>query len=219
MNRFFRILWRINALIIFLAGLGALVALGFVLVMTMVSRWPSSPAKMADSSSDLNKLEWSISGTRQLDGTDLFRSALTTSREYFGSGGSSYQIRNFRYYDALTGEMWWLLPTTQTSLITESEDYCLPKQPSEHRTILWSSYCIAEQDTPNDKKVSFAVSQANGKNLTVLLPGIDHVLESSLLGPTDLVVFYKKDDKYLVSRIDLTKGEVLSTKELFGNSK
>lgn len=217
MNRFFRILWRINALIIFLAGLGALAALGFVLVMTVVSR-PSTPhAKVAGSSADLDKLKWSISGTRQLDGTDLFRSALTTSREYFGSGGSSYQTRNFRYYDALTGEMWWLLPN-QSSLITENEDYCLPTQPSEHRTILWSSYCIAEQDTPNDKKVSFAVSQANGKNLTVLLPGIDHVLESSLLGPTDLVVFYRKDDKYLVSRIDLTKGEVLSTKDLFGKS-
>lgn len=227
MKRFFRIVWKINAVFILLAGLLLILGLGMVLVSFMLPRTFDGPSisvtKPGETAHEDEKLV--VSTVEELAGTAIVRCQVQTSgtgrseMSSFGSGTSSV-IRNYLFYDLATDQQTSLFPTTE-AVISDCTDYYFPDQPSDKRTVKWTSFVFADKDTNHDGRISnddlksLAVTHADGTDYNVYLSNLDQVLKTDLANENTLIVFYEQNGSTSFARIDLAGHKILLTKKVF----
>jgi len=123
-ERFFALVWRANAVILFATGVAALLAVGVA-----VSLWafaelsrdePPPPTQVAGR--DVTRWNSRLGWVHRIEGTSVLRVALTTEEEIEQtratlSSGESYSYesyggstQNYLYVDVSTGAARWLLP-------------------------------------------------------------------------------------------------------------
>ena len=226
MNRFFRALWRINAVLICVASILVVsvstVAAYYVIKNILQPTNMHGVAKAEEPNVLPSEKDWRISRTERIEGSNIVRCEVSSGDYYRGgsfSKGSTSAIRNYLYYDLTSGAVSWLLPAS-TPVIIAKEDFYFPDSPVESREVKWTSFTVADKDTNNDGQLSsadllsYAVSRANGTAYLVLLNDLDEVLDATLVGESELVVFYRKGGKSFVSKIDLKEQKVISTTSL-----
>ena len=225
--RFFRFIWRINAILICLASVLVMfvcaVASYFIFkeIVGHASFGCSSPTAQETPQAIEKKLE--ISDARTIEGTTVVRCSLNSVSSYRDGGSFSSRksdtttMRNFLYCDLVSEETHWLLPNN-IAVILSHDDFWFPQ---EKGSIRWTSFKVVDKDTNHDGILSssdfqsFAVSQPNGTRYTVLITDIEDVMESKLLEENKMIVFYRKNTGVFFSMIDLAEMKVTSTRNIF----
>jgi len=219
-NRFFRILWRINAVLICLASILAIFvcAVAAVIIVEEITRRGSSRAASIIEPAKTDKLK--VSDVHEIEGQNVVRCSLNaedSDGEGSCSRGTTTVTRNYLYCDLLSGATHWLLPNN-ASVILSQEDFCFP---ADKKTVRWTSFRVVEKDTNHDGILSgsdlesFAVSQPNGTSYAVLLTGMENILESKLIEENKMIVFYRKEGVVFFSTIDLKEMKIKSTQNIY----
>src|ERR1041385_7766838 len=125
-QRFFRWVWRINAVLILVAA-AALVCGVVAFVVSEVQsgiRQRAAAAAAPRVVANARSSELRLSGFTNVPGTSVYEAKLTSQREggiEISSGGGSYaETRNILFIDLTTGSGRWLLPSDD-QMITYDE--------------------------------------------------------------------------------------------------
>jgi len=227
-TRFFRFLWRINGVLIFLAALLAIVVLGYIAIQFLdFGKVEPEQAVQVDAVQEPDTEPPTLGTFQQVDGHPWLRAELTFGDRYryskFSSGGS-YSTRNFIFFNPDTAEARWLFSNDQ-QLIVESSQLLesIPGNNADTYNSRAIAFCYQtiEKDTNGDKqltpadKISLTYSRPDGRDYTNVIDGIDRVLSTSTIaeGKKHMVV-YEVGGKWLTAVVSLTDFKIENTGEL-----
>ena len=226
MRRFFRVVWRINAILICLASLLLLFALSYAVISSLPTSRGNADNATVKPSGDKpdDKIELSIAEAEPLPGTKVVR--LEVSRGAHGqklssfSRGEPWGACNYIFYDAGSNGTTTLFPSN-SNFIATCNDLCFPETPYNERVLKWSAFTFADKDTSGDgvvnaeDQLSVGVASPTGEGFHVYLTGLDRVLTMRLEGENDLFVYYVQGKSVYVARIDLAAQKILIKKTIF----
>jgi hypothetical protein len=121
--KFFRIIWRLDAILILLIAAAALfgVISLFVSEIRSNARQREAAAAAPPVAANAEKNVLRLGGLAQIEGTTVFRASLTSRKgggvEFSSSGGYENETHNILFIDAADGNARWLLPSNH-ELIT-----------------------------------------------------------------------------------------------------
>jgi len=228
-TQFFRQLWRINGVLIFLVALLAVLVLGCIAIQFLdFGRHAAKQVVRVDQQTQ-EKAEPPILGAFQtVSGTPFMRAALTFGDEYarssFSSSAGSYSTRNYLFLNPETLEGRWLFPDNK-QLIVDSDELRENLQPKDSDTPKFRTtaffYKMIDTDTNGDKqltpedKLSIAYSRPDGREYTTVLKGVDRILGSaSIDNGRKHVVVYEIEKKWCTAVISLSTFEIERKGEL-----
>lgn len=217
-TRFFRYLWRINGLLIFVAALLAVGVLAFMAIQfTDFGRHAPQQVVQVNAKPEEKPEPPTLGTFLEVRGTPFLRAPLTFGDQYryakFSSAGGAYSIRNYLFVNLETTEGTWLFPTDK-QLIADSDELCEVVQkdgssPPELRPLAFS-YQIIDRDTNGDSqltpddKVSLAYTRPDGRGYTNVIIGIGRILGANTIEHgTKHVVVYEAGGKRLTAVISL----------------
>lgn len=217
-TRFFRYLWRINGLLIFVAAQLAVGVLAFMAIQFMDFGRHAPQQVVPVNAKPEEKPEPPTLGTfLEVRGTPFLRAPLTFGDQYryvkFSSSGGSHSICNYLFVNLETTEGLWLFPTDK-QLIADADELCevVQKDSSSRPELqpLAFSYQIIDRDTNGDgqltpdDKVSLGYTRLDGRGYTNVITGIDRVLGADTIDrATKHVVIYEAGGKWFAAVISL----------------
>lgn len=211
-DRFFSLLWRANAVLIFCAGMLGLALLLFVFLLSGNGRSRHAAPAAAVGIGDVKKDDPRTLGDFVRAGEmHLLRAPLSSARSGYGSlgsGGRSAVIWNQLFFDPSSNSSYWLFPTHDTVIVALHE---LPARNYDKSdgAVQAVVYVVVAEDSNGDAVLDqndlkqVHVSLPSGLRLSRVLDGVQHVNSTFLLpGAGGLLVFYTRDDALRVARID-----------------
>lgn len=209
-RKLFTNIWRINAILILLAGLlavGLLCVAGVSLVASLTRpRHVDNVAATAlgeakESSAELGSFETIV-------GSTVLRAPLTV--RHSGALGSSYEsgaTRNYLYFDPATRSTHWLCPAMDGLILSSTTlpttDYGAPKADA-----VVAVHVIIGKDSNNDERLTdedskqIAVSAPDGTGYRVVVAQADRLNKATLLSPTRLLILYSMGSKLAAAEIN-----------------
>ncbi|PZU97305.1 MAG: hypothetical protein DCE90_07045 [Pseudanabaena sp.] len=227
-RRLFFYVWRINALIILVAGLLATLSLGvsvFYLLLQATRNREISNVVTVPSNEQSSKVEQKISiGTFEpITGSDILRAPVYLIQAYDYRAGSkeSSSIQNYIFFNPNNKSSNWLRPTNQGLLISAIalSDRTNPDD-TRQAPIISYLYLVADQDTNNDKQITerdkkqIAISDAAGTRFKVLVEQVDQLNGTSAIKGDRLSIIYQAADKLKAIEVNLRSQEIVTTNEL-----
>lgn len=210
-------------LLIFLA-IFIICTLSLILVFingTWFFRKNSSPDGLSTQSKPL-----SLNSFQPIQGTSIFISTIEQERDWtpnisarWFSFEYGYTVRNLVFLDGNTLSSHTLFDSND-KFIVDIFQFPIPNPNTEPVKVKWLVYEIAQQDTNSDNTVngkdsfSIAMSDVNGQNYVELIKSINAVHGMDLLENSILLLVYKTNDIYLVSKIDLEQQTIMETQPL-----
>ena len=200
-QRFFRFLWRINAVLILIATGAVVIGAAAIVVQetrrTVASKEKAAPlSPVADQSTDRNLhlgRSWLVHGTGILR-TDL---VLTGDSDKFSSGGGS-ETRNILFIDPDQKTGRWLLPDNKHA-IGETSDVTVPHESEEQRTIASAAVVRpAEEPSATGNLILFDPA---GKKVVEISKGVTEIHVASLSG-NDIVLLYERNSHLVRASFD-----------------
>jgi hypothetical protein len=190
-NRFFRFLWRINAILMLCALL--------LLIVKFVSEeldrrsqqpyeFPSNYAtyELDERGETVVKERWRYGGPSEVRGASSFVLPLVSGGD---AAEPSYQVRNLLFVDANLENGAWLLPDNQKHIL--SYEFL---RFGDHDRVLAVLYEIkAADNAEGGNGLSIYLSRPDGKELTPVVAGLDRSIGHAMTDERHLVVFYVKD--------------------------
>jgi hypothetical protein len=222
-TRFFRVLWRINGLVIFLASVIAILVLGFIAIEFMdFGRNKSEQVVKVDQPAEEKEELPELLAFQTVFGTPFLRAELTFGDKYsrgsFSSSSGSYSTRNYLFLNPETLESQWLFPDNK-QLIVESDNLSAMIQekeseiPTSHTVAFL--YKMIDTDTNGDRKLtagdkySIAYSRPDGRQFTTVIKGVDKVLGSHTTNDGKKhVVVYEMGKKWYTAVISLSTFQI-----------
>lgn len=231
-RRFFSLVWRINAIVIFIVGmLGALLlTAGAFTVFSNLSRSfsssrpshnaPPAAADGADATEAGEKQVFRLGSFERVQGTDVLRAAYQAGAGEDGGSGygskSDTSTRNFFYLDASTRSTYWLKPSMKSVILRDEalseHQNSDESQRDSPKPEIASVYLVVENDsngdgelTDEDKK-QIAVSDATGKEYRVVAQGVDCMEQVILLGPQRVLILYYVGAKLKAAELNPLQG-------------
>ena len=218
-NRFFRYVWRVNALVIFGAGLLSIAVLAYAALS--IYRQHTSQTQVSDVvvSEPIQGTEVSnrslIGDFSKIEGSAVVKAPVYLSQEYqyrYGSKEAS-SIQNYIFYDP-AAKSFTLLRSTNQGLILSSTPLNIL---NPEVTPIADLYVVVERDTNNDQKIterdqkSLAIADASGKRFKMVLPNMDDFKGTSGIKDNRVSVFYTIANQLKAAEIDLRSQEIIST--------
>ena len=199
-QKFFRYLWRIDAVLILLAagaitvGVGALVAAEFGGRAAMRRNVQAGVPVATEPRQDL-----SLGRAEAIQGSAVLRADLTVSREGagFSSGGYS-ETRNILFIDPAQKAAYWLLPDND-HVIGERSDVKDEKDPRRERIVATAVLVKPRTDHPESATGRLLVFDPSGKNVIEVATEVRDLHVATLNGG-DLTLLYERG-RHLVSAV------------------
>jgi hypothetical protein len=229
-TRFFRYIWRINAVLILFTAILVTCMLAIFLVQLLDSGGNRSRQAVDVANTPEFESEPASLGTlHEVDGTTFLRAPLTFGKRYGGKALSGsmkpYSTRNYLFLDSETLAVRWLFPA-DTQLIVDSdelrESIALEGGSTKpaRRTNAFS-YQVVDTDSDGDGRLTpedlltLGYSRPDGSEYTVAIEGISRVMGSTTnaLGSKH-VVLYEADGRWRSAVISLKTFEVEQVSEL-----
>lgn len=217
-RRVFTHIWRINALIILLGGLGASGVLIFGVVMLMVQMTGRSVpvANVMNVSPDQPIVAMTELGNfERIEKTEILRAPVYLVQDYRQdrSGQSFYKetnsIQNYLFFDETKKTTYWLRPQT-TSLILATNPLT-PRVETAAGAVTVPPvsflYLVVNGDTNQDKRLteadrqSIAISDGSGLRFKELIPGIDRLNGYSAVKDQQVSILYTVDRALMMSEV------------------
>jgi len=199
-RRFFATVWRVNALVIFVAGVLAFFALVFgcwqILKDMTLTRQASDVVNIADEQLDRSKAQ--IGSFEAIEGTNVFRAPLVIEQEYGLSSGSkeTRSTENYFFYDSTTGNGYWLKPKGKGLILSTHELPGSEYGDGNKRPVIASVYEYVVADSDGDKRLTerdlkqIAISDPKGRRFTMLRDKVEEVNGTFLTSAGDIVILY-----------------------------
>jgi hypothetical protein len=204
-NRFFKFIWRVNALAIALLLMIAVCAMAWEMGLRKVFA-PRDVSQVVNIDTTDQSLvqKRQISAPTKLEGHDLFLVSVNSEQQYdteYSSKGTRNTRRNIGIYDPKSGTIKWVFPT-QDQLITEVTTLFVEQsKPSGQTVSVADSLLITfvDNDTNGDKRLSNSdvkslharkILEAEGKTV---LTNIDSDPRVWGLKGKQRVLFFKRD--------------------------
>ncbi len=233
-RRIFHYIWRVNAVIILMAGLLAILSLSasaiYVIVQATRTRGVDSVINIAKNEQVKAKTE--IGTFTTIAGSEILQSPLYLIQDYEYRAGSkeSSSIQNYMFFDPNQKRSYWLRPKNE-GLFLSAIALAANGTPIVNNPIVNSNteekqvpivaflYVLVDKDTNNDKRINdsdqkqIAISNAAGTNFKVLVDQVDRFNGYSAIKNNRLSVLYTSSNKLKVAEIDLRSQEIISNSE------
>lgn len=216
MTRFFRHVWRANAILILLAGLGtaALLTYAFISSLRRERHFQSTPVTIEEGEGA--KEQARIPYFERVRGTSFLRASLYGEKPHFLSYEAHLgsPVLNYLFYDLNTHEAHWLVQRND-HLFISGQELTPPGSEYNKGDVLGFLYEYINRDTDGDSQLtgndwsSLALSSATGTNFNILIDNIEEVRDFEVITNTDLIVFYVAAGVLRAARIDFAKQTVI----------
>lgn len=217
MNKFDRILWRING-VLFLA----ILALGFLPLVWQTVEFSVHRPSHHDGPTILNQAHgtheeerFQLGGPSRITGTSILRMPLygeATSREYssFKSGGDHSHTRNYLFVDYSDLSSWWLFKTFDRAIVKE-HDFRVGTEGKDRRVIS-TIFETATKDTNGDQKVTEGdhiaafLAAADGKKPIEIISDSDRILSVDQVTDNQVLIVYQRGSAVTATLISAQDG-------------
>ncbi|PDT88871.1 hypothetical protein CO669_17190 [Bradyrhizobium sp. Y36] len=203
-NRFFRSVWRFNAIVL----AGALVVFIFLAASLAWSLFGETTRTRRVTNvvnvGEQEKVseEFSLGTPYVLVGTPYVRVALVRGQAYAGSYSlkrSEQNTVNYLFMNASNGEVRWLFDRANQLIIEGQVVFDKAKITDNSRSVVGLLYVIVDRDTNGDNRlterdaVSVATSDLDGTNYRKLIEGIEQLYSVHQITDDKVLVLYQKD--------------------------
>lgn len=223
--RFFRFVWRVNAVLILLASLTVLWKLAFE--RPRARREPEGPGPRIGALLDRQEKgsEVTLGDFEPLDGVAALRAPLTSEidDDIPFSRRSQTVARNYLYVDPATFGSHWLLPSDD-QVIVATDDVRFPERCDNCGVstgpLRATVFLVAERDTNGDDRrdgddaLSLLVAGPAGQPLTAVAHGVTVYHGRHALGPDALVLFFAEHGTLTAATVDLGKWVVRGSQQI-----
>lgn len=212
-QRFFRYLWRVNAVLIALAFAGiALVLVAINLPFRGGYAQPAAAAAPPIPGKPPNK-ELVLGSFRQLGQTTVFRATLSTEERggrkglgSYSSSDSSSELHNMLIADVVSGTSRWLLPGDK-ELIANYEDVMDGPEKPPLATIA----LVKPPNEENGRLLIFDIAAQHIEQVAANVRTIDGV---TIVPSGDIAVLFQKNRKYYLASFDRVTRAKTSEREI-----
>lgn len=216
-HRFFRYLWRTNAVLIFLATGGVCLLVGSLMLSELgcnIQRRravEAAPPVVANTGEKLY-----LGPVRAVEGSRVLRGELLAPPQGLGMGSSGYSAvtRNILYLDIGSTEARWLLPDSG-HVISEEATVWLENQDTTARRQVAGLALVK----PNTADLHFAagtllIFDASGRQVTAVAEGVRALNHASLVDNHRILVLYERGRRYVRAIIDAQSLKVTSVDDI-----
>jgi hypothetical protein len=223
LSPFFRLVWKINALIILLAGLMACGLIAYAGFINYRSESRRNETRIVNVASNANiSAEWRLGYFNHVEGSEYLVAPAYSKQNYDVAFGSSSKeasaVRNYLFVNAVDKSSHWLVPSNN-QLFLENED--VARMAEEQNGIAkWKMYKTVRADTNGDERLTesdkrtIGFSDAVGTNYVEVISDIDGILSTQIRDDDTVLVFYTSSGKNLLTEINIPARRVTVTKEL-----
>ncbi len=227
---FFRVIWRIDAVLILLVGLLVLGLLVVATIPKMRSGFTrvrtSDVVDPKESAAPQERL--SLSGFQRETGTAYAVAQLSSTQPAYkfslssGSGENS-RICNYLFVNLEDRSSHWLFPDNRR-LIADKREICTPglvdRQWVQCREVTWLAIESITEDTDGDGRLTLSdrrtlgFADSTGRNYQDVLKGADFMLGSVDKDTDNLVVFYSQGGRNYAAEVNIRERTVKGTTAL-----
>jgi hypothetical protein len=198
MNRFDKILWRINGVVFLLMLLGGSILVVIALCESFIhSTNQNKDAAVINVNQGTHEKEYlHLGGADLFNGTSTVRMSLYADSNYRGSWSSSSggRIRNYLFLDSSKMTSRWLFQGF-TNLIVECHDLRSPFK-SVEKNVVGSVYEIIDSDSNHDGKIdtddqpAAFFASSNGQQITQIVPPSERIVSVEQLSAAEFLIVY-----------------------------
>jgi hypothetical protein len=224
MNRFFRIIWRFNALIIALVGVLAFAVLLFVATLLLneylAPYYASSSMVNIDDSAEIEEHWWLGESTR-MPGSNVLALPLYMEQAYeigYGSGKEISATRNLLFIHPDSGESHWLLDNHRG--LIDSWHILYPGNDDDNKDAVGILYMVVAADTTADARLTASdnkqvyLGDVQGKHLTPVIHDVERVIGYEVLNEQHLFISYRQQQQGFAMIVSITDATVIKRFEL-----
>jgi hypothetical protein len=202
-QRFFRVLWRINAVLILVAAAGV----SFAVISLLVSelRWGSAHQRAVDAAPDMGESETGerlyLGQVSPVPGTDVLRGELRVHRGSagFSSGSGVYsEVRNLLFVRSGATVGRWLL-SDNDHVIVEQEDVIPETEDGEDRVPIGMVALVKPSGSDDEvAEGDLLLLDPSGDRVQTVSSGV-RALHAAALQDGRLVLLFERQRRYVVA--------------------
>lgn len=218
-NKAFKAIWRLNAVLILIAGIGVLcllITLSFYFVKDQTRDRSLTNIVDIEQQDDAEK-QWTLGKLSTIAGSQSSWMPLYSDQKYTSGSmrKSASSVRNYMFINKASKEKYWLLTHNQFLFI--DTDFIRPlanslKYINKQKLLPTEAilYTLVKNDTNGDDKLtkndrmSIAISQNDGTRFTELLQDIDYLNGYTILNKNKMLIVYQQDSIAYSATIDLS---------------
>lgn len=206
-HRFFRYLWRVNAVLIFVAGLSVLIAVSVFIgdelirdVRRMDGRTEPEVVSSGQADSRLT-LEQFV----PIKGTHFASANLVGEERYSGglssSGGGNREVRNVLFVDLTSGSGHWLLPNHEKIIDYSADVIRGDEAPSD--TPIASLFLVKPRVAdPSSADGTLILTDPSGHQRQEIAVKVREVETFLLKEPSEIIILFRSANKRWIATVD-----------------
>jgi hypothetical protein len=215
-SRFFRQVWRVNALLILVAAAAATFGIG-TLIWSQVEqnmRRDSAAAVAAVVPGKQTTSELHLGNLRPIEGTTLYRAELSTpdhGGSSFSSDGYSSETRNILVVDSATATSHWLLPTDK-ELIVYNQDIAKHETGETPAERLAATVVLVKANSSNHEAEEgrILIADPAATDVRELISGVRVVHGISLTNTGQIAIMFEQKRSFHLALVDAGNRHLLS---------
>ncbi len=215
-SRFFRQVWRVNALLILVAAAAATFGVG-TLIWSQVEhsvRRDSAEAVAPVVPGKQTTSELRLGGLSPVEGTTLYRAILSNpdrSDSSFGSGGYSSETRNILVIDSATATSHWLLPTDK-ELIVYNQDVAKHESGDTSAERLFATVVLVKTNSsnPEAEEGRILVSDPAASDVRELVSDVRVIHGVSLTSAGQIAIMFEQKRSFHLALVDAATFHLMS---------
>jgi hypothetical protein len=205
--KFFRYIWRIDAILIFIAAAAAV----FGVVMLIVSEIKSSARQREAAATappvveNAAKKDLRLGGLTRIEGTSVFRAELTSARhgvEFASGGGYGSETRNILFIDSADASARWLLPSDK-EVITFDTAIADPASSDESKPPIATVILVKPySDNPDGVDGRLLLLDPVARHIHEVASGVNAVDGASLTPDGQIAILFESSRTYRLALFD-----------------
>lgn len=221
MNKFDRIVWRINGILIL--GVAVLICIGVLLSIgnPFFRKTKDREANdIVNVNTETKKKEYlNLGEFEKIEERDFFYSPLYADKEgarsYYSKSSST--IRNYLFFDVSKTSSHWLLESHSWRITQTNNIYIELNDKCKSSIIKGFAFEIVKADSNDDGVLNYEdqssiyISDYSGKNLKVVIEDANDILGIEQSDNDSIVVFFIKDGKNIANIVDINSGKILKS--------
>ena len=227
-NKFFRVLWKLNAILILLIGVG-LIFIFLALLHDGVGRSHQTDSLylgLPNKYKNKDKETWYFGEVTKIENTIIMP---FLSTQYFSTKNSEKEVtatRNYLFVNLDTDSSFWLFDNNK--FVISKMDYISKEIASScsEKLLVALSFTIHKADTNGDNAIkrddiaSIALTNLDGSGYTEIEQNVNFVKDIEVINEGHfLILFYKKESKMYISKYSLAEFKKISDVEISFNNK
>lgn len=221
-NKFFRLVWRFNGLVISVAGVlavGVLIFVALKLFQDVTRERTTRNIVNIEENAEI-KENWRFGQITQINDGKILMIPLYSDqsfdRVYFSK--SSNSTRNHLFINTETSQQTWLFD--HTNYLIERSDKLIKGDYGSKQSIIAILYQLVQLDSDHDNRLSvgdlttIAITNPDGSGYKELIKEVESIVDHTLLNKTELFLVYQKAGVSYSTILNLKSFELTKTDKL-----